>query len=90
MCSLYSRRDNKEIVIGNEVDEIIQELFDSLLQRYQKGLEESMKGDELVFDGVDLLYYKCHEKSYGWLITDSSQWIKKSKKSKKPQWIKQL
>ena len=75
---------------GNQVDEIIQDHFDSLLQRYQKGLEESMKGYEPVFDGVDLLLYKCHEKFYGWLIIDSSQWIKNSKKSKKPQWIKQL
>ena len=24
-----------------------------------KGLEESMKGSELVFDSVDLLHYKC-------------------------------
>ena len=90
MCSLYSKRDNKETVIGNEVDEIMQEHLDSLLQRYKKDLEESMKGDKLVFDGVVLLHYKCHEKIYGWLITDSSQWIKKSKKSKKPQWIKQI
>ena len=84
MCSLYSKRDNKEIVIGNEVDEIMQEHFDSLLQRYKKDLKESMKGDELVFDGVVLLHYKCHEKFYGWLIIDSSQSTIKSKKSKKP------
>ena len=29
-------------MIGNETDEIIEGLFDSLLQKYQKGLEESM------------------------------------------------
>ena len=43
-------------MIGNETDEITEELFDSLLQRYQ----ESMKGSEFVFDCVDLLFYKCH------------------------------
>ena len=46
--------------------EIVQKLFDSLLQRYQKGLEEKMKGSEfvvvvvVVVDSVDLLHYKCH------------------------------
>ena len=48
-------------MIGNETNEIIPELFDSLLQRYQKGLEEKMKGSEFAFDSVDLLHYKCHK-----------------------------
>ena len=44
---------------------IVQKLFDSLLQRYQKGLEEKMKGSDfvvvvVVVDSVDLLHYKCH------------------------------
>ena len=38
-------------------DEIIDELFKSLLQNYEKGLEESMRGCNFVFDSVDLLYY---------------------------------
>ena len=33
-------RDDTEIMIGYETDEIIDQIFDSLLQRYQKGLEE--------------------------------------------------
>ena len=40
--------------MGNEADEIIEELFKSLLQRYQEGVGESMKGSEFVFNGVDL------------------------------------
>ena len=40
---MHSKRDNVEIFVGNEADEII-DLFDSFLQRYQKGLEESMRG----------------------------------------------
>ena len=50
---MHSKSDNIEILIGNETDEIIEDLFDSLLQRYQKGLEESMKGSEFVFDNID-------------------------------------
>ena len=53
MRTMYSKSDSKEIMIGNETDKIIQELYDSLLQRYEKGLEKLMKGKEFVFDGVD-------------------------------------
>ena len=44
-------------MIGDETCEIIEELFKSLFQNYQKGLEESMRECEFVFDSVDLLYY---------------------------------
>ena len=50
---MHSKSDNIEIMMGSETDEIIENLFDSFLQRYQKGLAESMKGSEFVFDGVD-------------------------------------
>ena len=46
-----------EIMMGNETDEIIEELCESLLQKYQEGLEESMRGSEFIYDSVDLLYY---------------------------------
>ena len=42
--TLYSSSDNIEATIVIETDKIIEDLFDSFLQRYQKGLEESMKG----------------------------------------------
>ena len=38
-----SKSDNTEIMINNEVDEVLKELFDSLKNRYQNNLE-SMKG----------------------------------------------
>ena len=40
---MHSKSDNIEIMMGSETDEIIEELFESLLQRYQEVLEESMK-----------------------------------------------
>ena len=61
MRTMHSNSDITEILKGNEADEIIKELFDSLLQKYKKGLEESMKGSEFVFDTVDLLYYKLRK-----------------------------
>ena len=57
---MHSKNDNIDIMINDEADEVIEELFDSLKNRYQNNLE-SMKGSEFVFDYVELLYYKCHK-----------------------------
>ena len=51
--TVHSKSNNTEIMIGNETDGTSEELFDSLLQKYQKGLEESMKGSGFVFDSID-------------------------------------
>ena len=59
--TMHTKSDNIEIMIGNETDEVIEELFNSLLQRYKQNLEESMEGGEFFFDSVDLLYYKLHK-----------------------------
>ena len=37
--TIRTKSDNKEIMIGNETDEIIEELFKSFLERYQEWLE---------------------------------------------------
>ena len=47
------------ILISDESDEVIKELFDSLKIRYQNDLE-SMKASDFVFDYVYLMYYNCH------------------------------
>ena len=39
----------------SETDDIIKEIFESLLQNFQEGLEISMRGGEFIFDSVDLL-----------------------------------
>ena len=39
--NLRTKSKNREIMIDNETDEIIEELFESLLQKYQERLEES-------------------------------------------------
>ena len=57
---MHTKSNNIEIVKGNEKDEIIEELFESLFQKYEKGLEESMKGSKVASDTVDLLHYKYY------------------------------
>ena len=39
-----SKSKNVEIMMGNETDDIIEELFEPFLQTYQRGLEEKMEG----------------------------------------------
>ena len=58
---MHAKSDNIEIMIGSKTNEVIEELFGSLLQRYKKELEESMKGSEFVFDGVNALYYDLNK-----------------------------
>ena len=55
-CTMYARSDNIKIMMGSETNDIIEELRESL-QKYQEGLEQSMRESEFVFDSVDLLYY---------------------------------
>ena len=45
-----SKSDNMEIMMNDEVDELIEEPFQSLKKRYQNKSEESVKGSNFVFD----------------------------------------
>ena len=56
---MHPRSDNIEMMIDDKADEVIEELFRSLLCRYQIGLEMSLRGSDFIFDCVHLLYYKC-------------------------------
>ena len=78
---MYSSSDNIEIMLGNKTDKIIVDLFYSFLRRCQKGLEESMKGSEFVFDSVNSLYYKLHKISLnrGGSYIDYPRWLKNTK-----------
>ena len=40
----------------DNANEVIKEIFQSLLSRYQNGLETSMRISDFIFDGVNLLY----------------------------------
>ena len=60
---MHWNSDNIEIIIYNKADEVIKELFKSLLKRYQIGFETSMKSRNFIFDCVHLLYKKCYNVS---------------------------
>ena len=84
--NLHTKINNIEIMMGNETDEIIDELFETFSQNYQKDLEESTRGSKLNFDSVDLLYYNLqkvslNEKESSYI--DSSKWLKDKKSNNK-------
>ena len=47
-------------MINDKEDEVIEQIFQSLLSRYQIGLETLMKRNDCIFDCTHPLFYKCH------------------------------
>ena len=58
---IYTKSNNTEIMIGSDTNEVIEELFRSLLDKHQENLEEKMSGSEFAFDGVNVLYYDLNK-----------------------------
>ena len=85
--SMYTKGDNIEIKMGSETDDIIKEIFESLLQNHQEGLKKSIRRGEFIFDSVHLLYYYLHKtrlkcvRSY----IVSLKWLKNKKATISPQ-----
>ena len=84
---MHSKSDNAKIMMGIEIDDIIDELFESFLKKYQDGLKKKMEGSDFVFESVDLLYYILHKISLnrGGSYIDSPDWIKHKKATLNPQ-----
>ena len=87
ICTIHAKSNNMEFMMGNGTDEIIKELFESLLQKYQEGLEGKKRGSEFLFDSVDLLHYNLHKISLnrGGSYIDSLKWLKIKKKTVNPE-----
>ena len=83
---MHTRSVNEEFMNGSDTDEIIKELFKSLLQRYQENLQEKMKGSDFAFDGVNYLYYDLNKTSVskGGSYIDSPKWLKDKKSTISP------
>ena len=96
ICTMYSKSDNVEIMMGIETDYIINELFESFLKRCQEWLETKIKeGSNFVFESVDLLYYSLYKISLnrGGSYIDSLSWMKYKRatinpKSKENKWFR--
>ena len=84
---MHAKSNNIEIVIGSNTNEVIEEFLKSLLKRYQERLEESTRGSEFVFDGVNALYYNLNKISLnrGKSYIDPPKWLKNKKTTINPQ-----
>ena len=51
---IHSKNDNIKIMINDKADEVTEELFQSLLSRYQIGLERSIK--VVILYLIELIY----------------------------------
>ena len=85
--SMHTKSNNVEIMIGSETDKIVEDLFKSFLQKYQEGLEESMRGSEFVYDSVKVLYYNLNKVSLSrdGSYIDSPKWLKIKTVTENPQ-----
>ena len=85
--TMHTKSNNVGIMIGSKTNEIIIELFKSFLQKCQEGLEESMRGSDIVYDSVDVLYNNLNKVSLsrGGSYIDSPKWLENKKSTINPQ-----
>ena len=67
-CAMYCKGNSNMVMVGNDTDETIKELFGSLLQKYQIGLEQFMRGSNFAFDYVSGIHYICSKHHPWWII----------------------
>ena len=84
---LHIKSNNIEIMIGSDTNEVIEDLFKSLLQRSQENLEEKMRGSEFNFDAANVLHYELNKISLnrGGSYIPSFKWIGTKKATINPQ-----
>ena len=83
---MHTKSDNIEIMIGNDNDDIIEELFKSFLQKHEENLQNKMRGSDFEFDGVYFLCYDFNKISLnrGGFYIDSPKWLKGKKSTINP------
>ena len=83
---MYTRSDNIEIMFGDDNDDIIEQLFESLLKKYEENLTNKMRESEFEFHGVNFLYYDFNKTSInrGGSYIDSPKWLKDKKSIMNP------
>ena len=83
---MHTRSVNEEFMNGSDTDEIIEKLFESLLQRYQENLSEKMRGSDFAFGGINFVYYDLNKISInrGGSYIDSPKWLKNKKSTINP------
>ena len=55
---MHTRSDNIEIMIDDDNDDIIEELFKSFLKKYEENLQNKMRGSDFDFDFYIMILMK--------------------------------
>ena len=78
---MHSKSDSICIMIYGKTDEVIEEPFESLINRDQISLERLMRGRDFLIHSVNLLHYICHKINFkrGGSYIDPPDWIKNKK-----------
>ena len=78
---MHTRSDNIEITIGDDNDDIIEQLFRFSLRKYGENLQNKMRGSDFEFDVVNFLYYDFNKISLnrGGSSIESPKWSKDKK-----------
>ena len=84
--TMHTKSNDVEIMMGSETDDIVEDFFESFLQKHQEGLEESMRGSEFAYDIVDALHYNLNKVSLsrGGSYIDSPKSLKNKKTTINP------
>ena len=80
--SIYSGSVLVEVFMGSDTDDIIDELFTTILERFQEARETSNdKGSQFIHESVYLLYYYFHkiDMKKGESYIEFPKWLKNKK-----------
>ena len=84
--TIYIKSKNIETFPGNDVNDIITELTDSLFENYEERLQILNNGSDFVYENVETLGIRFHtiEIKRGSSYIDSPQWLKNKKATINP------
>ena len=85
--ALYVKTKNVEIMMGSDTNEIVKELFVSIIQKYQELMEYSTKNSGLILEGVELMNCDINKITInrGGSYIESPTWLKSEKCTINPQ-----
>ena len=85
--ALYVKTKNVEIMMGSDTNEIVKELFESIIKKYQELMEYSTKNSGLILEGVELMNYDINKITInrGGSYIKSPTWLKSKECTINPQ-----
>ena len=86
MRVMYTRSDNEKFMSGDDTNEIIKSLFESVLQRFEENFQEKMRGSDFEFDSINFFNYNFNKTSIyrGGSCIDYPKWLKDKKSTINP------